>query len=358
MRRRRFGLFSPAVVRGALAAAVAVAILGLGPVGTASALSGNQKLVVVLCKFPDKTDEPQPVSYFQSMFSATGAGSTSVFDYWKEVSYGQLDLTGTVVKGWYTVDLTLAQWQAKEGAGGDRPGLVDACAKKAVNDVNFNDFAGVVVLTNQSNRSEDLFGAGPATTINGTTYNNLGSMVSEWDQQFNGILHESGHAFRFNHSRKLTPQNGQSDYGDVFDVMSCLGCQGTTSTYGVNGLGGPGLNVVQVDTAGWIAPSRNLTTFSNSTCGQQTIGMAALNHPEAAGFLEARIPASVPIGITGVSTTGDRYALEFREKSSWDGGILQDGVLVHVHGQDGYSYWVESPTHDVPQWRAHLVERW
>jgi ketosteroid isomerase-like protein len=24
----------------------------------------------------------------------------------------------------------------------------------------------------------------------------------------------------------------------------------------------------------------------------------------------------------------------------------------------GREYWVESPTHDVPQWRAHLVERW
>jgi M6 family metalloprotease-like protein len=327
-----------------LLALLAVAIMGLAPAGNAVALSGQHPLVVVLCKFPDKTDEPKTPAFFENMFNESGAGNRGVFDYWKEVSYGQLDLTGTVVKGWYTVDLPLAQWQAKEGAGSspDRPGLIDACAKKAVNDVDFNDFAGVVVLTNQSGLGEDLFGGGPPTTINGTTYNNLGSMDSEWDQQFNGILHESGHAFGFNHSRKLTPQSGQSDYGDFYDVMSCLGCIGTSSTFGVSGFrgAGPALNVVQLDTAGWIAGNRN-TTFSNATCGQSTIGMAALNHPEAAGFLEARIPASIPISITGVTTTGDRYVLEERERSSWDGGIAQDGVLVHLHGADGYSYWVD-----------------
>jgi M6 family metalloprotease-like protein len=325
--------------RGALIAVLAVVMLCLGWAGNAHALSGNQKLVVVLCKFPDKTNEPQPPSFFQAMFAPSSAGGSSLVDYWKEVSYGQLDPTGSVVKGWYTVDLTLAQWQAKEGAGGDRAGLIDACAKKADPDVDFNDYAGVVVITNQDNLSEDLFGKGPPTTINGTTYNNLGQMDTEWDQAFNGIQHESGHAFRLNHSRKLTVQSGQSDYGDIFDVMSCLGCVGTSTTYGT---GGPALNVVQLDTAGWVAPARK-TTIDNSSCsGQQTITMAALNHPEVSGILGAQIPASIPIAITGVSTTGDRYAVEFREKSSWDGGILQDGVLIHLHGVDNYSYWVDS----------------
>src|SRR4051794_32678866 len=166
MLRRRFPLPSSAVFRrGALIAIAAVAMTGLGPAGNAVAISGTHPLVVVLCKFPDKTDEPQPVSFFQNMFSEAGAGQRGAFDYWKEVSFNKLDLTGTIVKGWYTVDLTLAQWQAKEGSGGDRPGLIDACAKKADPDVDFSQFAGVVVVTNQAGLSEDLFGAGPPTTI-------------------------------------------------------------------------------------------------------------------------------------------------------------------------------------------------
>src|ERR671933_438704 len=78
--------------------------------GGATAISGTQPLAVVLCKFSDKTNEPNPASYYQTMFSETGAGQNGVYDYWKAVSYGQLDLTGTIVKGWYTLDQTVAQW--------------------------------------------------------------------------------------------------------------------------------------------------------------------------------------------------------------------------------------------------------
>jgi hypothetical protein len=302
----------------------------------ASAISGRQPLAVVLCKFNNLTNEPHDVAYYQEMFSETGAGKRGVFDYWKDVSYGRLDLTGTVVKGWYTVPKTVAEWQALS-----RQAKLDTCASQAVDDIDFNRFAGVAVLTNQTGLSEDLFGAGPPATIAGSTYTSLGQMLSEEDQQFNGILHESGHAFRLNHSRTLSQQPGQDDYGDRYDVMSCLGCSGTRSEYGVNNLAGPGLNVVQLDTAGWIAADRKLTDFNNSSCQQQTVQVAALNHPEAAGYLEVQVPAAIPISKIGTSTTTDHYALELREKSGWDAGIPQDMVLVHLHGQDGYSYWVD-----------------
>jgi M6 family metalloprotease-like protein len=314
---------------------LAGAAMAIVPVGSASAISGTHPLAVVLCKFTDRTSEPHPVSYYQDMFSETGAGKRGVFDYWKEVSYNQLDLTGTVVKGWYTVPKTVAQWNALS-----RPERLDTCASQAVNDIDYNNFAGVVVLTNQTGLQEDLFGKGPPTTISGTTYNSLGQMLSEEDQQFNGILHESGHALRVNHSRTLSQQPSQDDYGDVYDVMSCLGCRGTYSPWGVRNLGGPGLNVVQLDTAGWIPAARNVTV-DNSSCQQRTVQMAALNHPEAAGYLEAQIPAAIQIKKIGTSTTTDHYAFELRETNGWDAGILGDTILVHLHGQDGYSYWVD-----------------
>src|SRR3954451_16557251 len=298
--------------RGALTAVLAVAIMGLALVGNAAAISGVQPLVVVLCNFSDNTSMPATVAQVEKQFNESGAGTRGAFDYWKEVSYNQLDLTGTVVKGWYTVDKTVAEWQAKEGGGGNRQEIFNDCTTKADPAVDFNNYTGVVVLTNQANGTEDLFGAGPPSKINGTVYPNLGRMLASYNGEFDGILHESGHAYRFNHSRKITPTPGQPDYGDLYDVMSCLGCYTTAATYGANSIGGTGLNVVQLDTAGWIAPAR-ITTFDNSTCTQQTLGMAALNHNEAPGFLETRIPVSVPIAISGVSTTGDRYALELRE---------------------------------------------
>jgi len=321
----------------AVAAVLALAAVALLRPADASALTGKQPIVVVLCKFKDKTDEPQSASYYQNMFSETGVNSGGVFDYWRDVSYSQLDLTGTIVKGWYELTQTRAEWNALT-----RNQKIDTCATQADADVDFTKFAGVVVLTNQVNLQEDLFGGCCGFLINGTVYN-IGAMDSEWDQQYNGILHESGHLFRFNHSRTLSQQTNQDDYGDQWDVMSCLGCFGTTTTFGRNTTtgAGPGVNVVQMDTAGWVAANRKLTDFSTSSCNQRTVQLAALNHPEASGYLDAQIPASIFIQKIGTSTTTDHYSLELREKSGWDAGIPQHAVLVHLHGQDNYSYLVD-----------------
>jgi hypothetical protein len=318
-------------------------------VGAASGISGTQPLVVVLCKFSDRTTEPNPRSFYDDQYTASGVGKQGLFDYWKTVSYGQLDLTGTVVKGWYIAErpagtqLTVAQWNALT-----RAQKIDACGTAARADVNFNNFTGIIVLTNQSGLSEDLFGSGPPISINGTSYANLGYMDAEEDQRMDGIEHESAHLLRLNHSRTLSQQPGQDDYGDPYDIGSCCGVNlNTFNPWGINNRGGPGLNVVQLDTAGWIPPppprttGNSITTLNNSSCTQSTIQLAALNHPEATGFLEARIPASIFIQKIGTSTTTDRYALEFREASGLDAGILQDTVLVHLHGQDTYSYWVD-----------------
>ena len=48
------------------------------------------------------------------MFNETGNGQGGMFDYWRDVSYGQLSVSGTVVKGWYTV--------AQDGGGVERLG--------------------------------------------------------------------------------------------------------------------------------------------------------------------------------------------------------------------------------------------
>jgi hypothetical protein len=259
-----------------LAVVLTVTAVRLVRAADASAISGKQPVVVVLCKFKDKTNEPQSAAYYQGMFSETGVGSGGAFDYWRDVSYGQLDLTGTVVKGWYELSQTVAEWNALT-----RLQKIDTCATKADADIDFTKYAGVVVLTNQDNLQEDLFGGCCGFTINGTTYGNLGAMDAEWDQQYNGILHESGHLFRLNHSRTLSQTPGQDDYGDQWDVMSCLGCFGTTTTFGRNPTrgAGPGANVVQLDTAGWVAANRKLTDFSTSSCNQRTVQLAALDHP-------------------------------------------------------------------------------
>lgn len=318
--------------------------------GSASALTGKQPLVVVLCKFTDQQDEPRNVQYFQDLFSETGAGEDNVFDFWRDVSYGNLDLTGTVVKGWYTAKTTAGEFNNLP-----RDQQINVCAKEAVNDVDFNKFAGVAVVVNHKDLNGPLFGGGPATVIDGKTYNSLGRFATEWDQAYNGILHESLHALGLNHSRAITNPSNNTDYNDLYDIGSCFSCIGTPDKVfrdqgsdlppgGQPPRGGPGLNAVQLLTSNWLAGNRVLA-LSSPSCAQQTVQLAALNHPEAAGYLAVRVPAAVPI-FAGApappATTGDYYTVELRDKSGWDEGIVQNGVLVHVHGQDGYSYWIDA----------------
>ena len=327
------------VVVAAMTASMAIAVGG-----SAAALSGKQPLVVVLCKFTDSQNEPQTPQYFQDLFSDTGAGKHGVFDYWRDVSYTSLDLTGTVVKGWYTIpNMTLAQWQALVAAH-KRLDLIDKCASQAINDLKnmnktFNDYAGVVVVTNQVNLSEDLFGGRGSITIGGQQYT-IGYMDTEWDQALAGIQHESGHSFGLNHSRRLSTSTG--DYNDCYDVMSVFGCaySGSYSFQG-QGTGGPGLNAIQVDTQGWFPGGRQFD-FNNGSCTQQSIQLAALDHAAASGYLSARIPAAITINKeNNTTTTSDFYYVELRDKSRWDSAIPQDAVLLHLRGQDKLSYWVD-----------------
>src|SRR5947209_2988096 len=307
----------------------------------AAAAPATRPLAVILCKPTDRTAEPHPRSYYETMFNETGNGKGGVFDYWRDVSYGQLSVSGTVVKGWYTIpNTTVTEWNAL-ARGAD----IDRCASQAKDDVDFTKVAGVVVLTNATGFNEDLYGTAGPITISGTSYPNLGGMVAEEDQPMRIIFHEAGHSLGLKHSRalsRMTATSTQSDYGDPWDVMSCDDpCLAGAAAY--QGTGGPGLNVVQLATAGWLPADRGYRSFDNSACRQSTVAMAALNHPEVPGFFEVRVPAAIPISFRSMQVTiTDYYAVELRSKDGWDAGIPADTTVIHLHGQDDYSYVVDT----------------
>ena len=72
----------------------------VGTPGT-NAVIGNRKWVTILCRFHDSPNiTPNSVSFFQGMMSNTAPGMDH---YWRETSYGNIDLSGSVVVGWYNL---------------------------------------------------------------------------------------------------------------------------------------------------------------------------------------------------------------------------------------------------------------
>src|SRR5262249_18804269 len=84
---------------------------------------------------------------------------------------------------------------------------------------------------------------------------------------------------------------------------------------------GPGFNAHHIDEMGWLPRPRILTAGAD---GQLTnsVTLAALNHPEASGFLIARVPFD-PADLFHY------YTVEFRKADGFDGGLPSSIVLIH-----------------------------
>lgn len=130
-RLRRAGLFAVA----------ALVLVPLAPV-PAHAVTGTQPWAIVLCNFSNHTATPNSIGYYERMFSDAGVGELNVLEYWRDVSYGNVSVSGSVVTGWHTVPQTRDQWMAL-----NRYDKIEVCSDKAAQDgFNFSPYYGVVVI--------------------------------------------------------------------------------------------------------------------------------------------------------------------------------------------------------------------
>ena len=79
-------------------------------------VTGKTPYLVVMCKFADVASEPFTTAQVSDFFTETGSGKGGMYDYFHDVSYGNIDLTGTV-KGWYQMPYTVADEHRWEHGG-------------------------------------------------------------------------------------------------------------------------------------------------------------------------------------------------------------------------------------------------
>lgn len=109
---------------------------------TAHSITGAQKWAVVLCNFNNQTQQPSFTNY-NNMFE-TGASTSvlDVVDFWRDNSYGKLNVTDTAVTGWHTIPETRDAWEDR-----DRNGKQVACGNAAAAaGFNFAGYYGFITI--------------------------------------------------------------------------------------------------------------------------------------------------------------------------------------------------------------------
>jgi hypothetical protein len=266
---------------------------------------------ILLMKWNDKPDEPNPLSFFNNLFTTAGTGTFNMTDYFDTMSHGSLDLSSSQVFGWLTLDQPQSVYvgNAAPAAGQlDRNGLLNAAkAKATASGVNLSNFYGVVVVMNTET---DLCG-----WIGGKA-----ALCSPGSFEPTVLGQEMGHGYGMLHSRV---DGSTDDYQDPWDTMSTWdGCYYVSNPDYT--LIGPGLCSANMRYMGWLDESRVWKSVVSSF--SQQIVLRPLHARGLPGHLAAEVPG-----------TPGGFLVEFRVPEDWDSGFPRPAVFVH-RLSDGRSY--------------------
>ncbi len=277
------------------------------------AVSGSQPWVTILCRFSDSASvTPQPRSYFENLMGSSRPGMDH---FWREVSYDNVNLTGSVVAGWYDLPRPRSDYVFDDiGMPGiSFDGLAQDCTGVADADVFFPDFAGIHLVFNDS---LDCCAWGGAHVLDRDglvkTYSTTWMPPFAYENQ-SVMGHEMGHGFGLPHSSGpyATP------YDSKWDVMSTGGiCSPSHAEFGCLGV-----HTVahHMDLMGWIPPSRQYVAIDGS---RQSITLEPLGGPISGdGYLMAKVP------IAGSGT--EFYTVEARRFVGYDDQTPGEAILIN-----------------------------
>lgn len=102
-------------------------------------MSQSTPWAILLSKWNDKNDEPESLTFFKNLFTSDGTGTYNMTDYFDTMSHGSIDLSGSEVFGWFTLDQKQSVYvgNAAPAEGQlDRGGLLAAAKSKAAASVD------------------------------------------------------------------------------------------------------------------------------------------------------------------------------------------------------------------------------
>ena len=280
------------------------------------ALTGTKRWVTILCRFADSTSiTPYPVSYFSGLMAGTNPGMDH---YWREVSYGNINLTGSQVVGWYNLPHPRSYYVYDRNNDGrvdfDFDRSVADATSVADADVFFPDFYGINFIFNQE-LDGSSWGGGASVSKDGMVNSVFGATYmppSAFAEQ-SRMAHEMGHGFGLPHSSG--PYS--ATYDSQWDPMSAGGtCSLRNTNYGC-----VGVHTIShhKDKLGWIATGRKYLAPAASNA---TINIERLGQPLSGNNY---LMAQIPIG----SEANRFYTVEARFFAGYDSQIPGEAIVIH-----------------------------
>ncbi len=273
-------------------------------------ITGSKPWVTILCRFADSTaTTPHPSTWFDTLMGASNPGMDH---YWQELSYNNINLSGSTVVGWFNLPKTKAQYGIPSSAN---LGLMASdCAGVADSSVYFPSFSGINYMFNESIGCCAWGGSWWIPYDGGRSYSS--TWMPPWGYGTHGVLaQEMGHGFGLPHSSGPYGATYDSSWDPMSDAFGYCPPRSQDPEYGCVGVH---TIAYHKDFLGWIAPARKI-----NVTGSQTITLERLGLPtNGTDYLMAQIP------IGGSST--NFYTVEARRLSGgYDANIPDDAVIIH-----------------------------